>query len=193
MAGWSLLLLLPLAMLADAGLTLLWRDAPRANAGGRRTCSMRSSAGAGSAAPVQGCAGYAPGRLRRLRSCLRRWDDTCASRWGGAGGVAGVGRGVASAAPALREEQYRRISGHDDLAERFGYGLPRLAVMVHDPPWSGSAGACTTCVTPLQPTPLPLEPFSQHRADRDGGAGSDLRRVGLYRGLWLRQRPRPAQ
>ncbi|QDA55927.1 polysaccharide biosynthesis protein [Thermomonas aquatica] len=69
--------------------------------------------------------------------------------------------------------------------DRFKYGLPRLAVMVHDLAmvwvcWQGLHYVRYA----LQPTPLPLEPFSSTVLIVMVAQGLISWRVGLYRGLW---------
>lgn len=69
--------------------------------------------------------------------------------------------------------------------DRFKYGLPRLAVMVHDLAmvwvcWQGLHYIRYA----LQPTPLPLEPFSSNVLIVMVAQGLVSWRVGLYRGLW---------
>ncbi len=69
--------------------------------------------------------------------------------------------------------------------DRFKYGLPRLAVMAHDLAmvwvcWQGLHYIRYA----LQPTPLPLEPFSSTVLIVMVAQGLVSWRVGLYRGLW---------
>ena len=69
--------------------------------------------------------------------------------------------------------------------DRFKYGLPRLAVMLHDLAmvwicWQGLHYVRYA----LQPTPLPLEPFSSTVLIVMVAQGLVSWRVGLYRGLW---------
>jgi FlaA1/EpsC-like NDP-sugar epimerase len=69
--------------------------------------------------------------------------------------------------------------------DRFKYGLPRLAVMLHDLAmvwvcWQGLHYLRYA----LQPTPLPLEPFSSTVLIVIVAQGLVSWRVGLYRGLW---------
>ena len=69
--------------------------------------------------------------------------------------------------------------------DRFKYGLPRLAVIVHDLAmvwvcWQGLHYIRYA----LQPTPLPLEPFSSTVLIVMVAQGLVSWQVGLYRGLW---------
>ena len=69
--------------------------------------------------------------------------------------------------------------------DRFKYGLPRLAVMLHDLAmvyvcWQGLHYIRYA----LQPTPLPLEPLSSTVLIVMVAQGMVSWRVGLYRGLW---------
>ena len=69
--------------------------------------------------------------------------------------------------------------------DRFKYGLPRLAVIVHDLAmvwvcWQGLHYIRYA----LQPTPLPLEPLSSTVLIVMVAQGLVSWRVGLYRGLW---------
>jgi FlaA1/EpsC-like NDP-sugar epimerase len=69
--------------------------------------------------------------------------------------------------------------------DRFKYGLPRLAVMLHDLAmvwvcWQGLHYIRYA----LQPTPLPLEPLSSTVLIVMVAQGLVSWRVGLYRGLW---------
>lgn len=69
--------------------------------------------------------------------------------------------------------------------DRFKYGLPRLAVMLHDLAmvwvcWQGLHYVRYA----LQPTPLALEPFSNTILIVMVAQGLVSWRVGLYRGLW---------
>ena len=69
--------------------------------------------------------------------------------------------------------------------DRFKYGLPRLAVMLHDLAmvwvcWQGLHYIRYA----LQPTPLPLDPFSSTVLIVMVAQGLVSWRVGLYRGLW---------
>ena len=69
--------------------------------------------------------------------------------------------------------------------DRFKYGLPRLAVIVHDLAmvwvcWQGLHYVRYA----LQPTPLPLEPFSSTVLIVMVAQGLVSWQVGLYRGLW---------
>jgi len=69
--------------------------------------------------------------------------------------------------------------------DRFKYGLPRLAVMLHDLAmvyvcWQGLHYIRYA----LQPTPLPLEPVSSTVLIVMVAQGLVSWRVGLYRGLW---------
>ncbi len=70
-------------------------------------------------------------------------------------------------------------------SDRFKYGLPRLAVVVHDLAmvwvcWQGLHYLRYA----MQPTPLPLEPFSSTVLIVMVAQGLVSWRVGLYRGLW---------
>ena len=69
--------------------------------------------------------------------------------------------------------------------ERFKYGLPRLAVIVHDlvMVWVCWQGLHYFRYA-LQPQPLPLEPFSSTVLIVLVAQGLVSWRVGLYRGLW---------
>ena len=69
--------------------------------------------------------------------------------------------------------------------DRFKYGLPRLAVIVHDfaMVWVCWQGLHYIRYA-LQPTPLPLEPFSSTVLIVMVAQGLVSWQVGLYRGLW---------